>query len=91
MDGAGDGAVHVILGNYATHKHAKVCVWLERRSRWTFHLTPTSSSWLNAGEGICTKQSTPAEERLFYSDIELLAAINSFLAEPDTTGFRRWL
>ena len=43
-----DKDIHVILDNYATHKHAKVRDWLARHPRWTFHFTPTSSSWLNA-------------------------------------------
>jgi hypothetical protein len=43
--------IHVILDNYAVHKHPKVRAWLERHPHWTFHLTPTSTSWLNAVEG----------------------------------------
>jgi transposase len=35
--------IHVVLDNYATHKHPKVHAWLERHQRWTFHFTPTSS------------------------------------------------
>src|SRR6267143_716195 len=42
--------IHAIVNNYATHKHPKVQVWLIRHPRWTFHFTPTSSSWLNAVE-----------------------------------------
>ena len=34
--------IHVILDNYAPHKHAKVRAWLARHPRWTFHFTPTS-------------------------------------------------
>jgi hypothetical protein len=26
--------------------------WLARHSRWTFHFSPTSASWLNAVEGL---------------------------------------
>jgi hypothetical protein len=43
--------VHVILDNYAAHKHPKVIAWLARHPRFTFHFTPTSASWLNAIEG----------------------------------------
>jgi transposase len=43
--------VHVILDNYAAHKHPKVRHWLHRHERFTFHFTPTSCSWLNAVEG----------------------------------------
>ena len=46
-----DKAIHVILDNYAAHKHPKVREWLQRHPRFTFHFTPTSCSWLNAVEG----------------------------------------
>ena len=39
--------VHVILDNYAAHKHPKVRAWLDRHERFVFHFTPTSCSWLN--------------------------------------------
>src|SRR3954465_898789 len=47
--------VHVILDNYAAHKHPKVRAWLDRHERFTFHFTPTSCSWLNAVEGFFAK------------------------------------
>jgi len=34
-----DKAVHVVLDNYATHKHPKVSAWLARHQRFTFHFT----------------------------------------------------
>ena len=42
--------VHLILDNYATHKHADVRRWLSRHKRFHLHFTPTSSSWLNQVE-----------------------------------------
>ena len=44
--------IHVVLDNYATHKHpkslplakARVLAWLARHPRGTFHFTPTSAS-----------------------------------------------
>jgi putative transposase len=39
--------VHLIVDNYATHKHAKVRTWLANRPRFHIHYTPTYSSWLN--------------------------------------------
>ena len=42
--------LHVIVDNYATHKHATVRDWLERHPRVHLHFTPTSSSWLNQVE-----------------------------------------
>ena len=47
--------IHVILDNYAAHKHPKVRAWLDRHQRFTFHFTPTSCSWLNAVEGFFAK------------------------------------
>jgi transposase len=45
-----DKELHVIVDNYATHKHAKVKNWLKRNERVTLHFIPTSSSWLNLVE-----------------------------------------
>jgi transposase len=74
--------VHVILDNYATHKHEKVRAWLERHPRWTFHFTPTSSSWLNAVEGFFAKLTRRRLKRgVFHSLVDLQAAINRFIAE----------
>ena len=45
--------VHLVIDNYAAHKHANVTRWLEhlhRRERWHIHYTPTSASWLNLVE-----------------------------------------
>jgi transposase len=74
--------VHVILDNHATHKHAKVRAWLDRHPRWTFHFTPTSSSWLNAVEGFFAKLSRRRlKNGVFCSLVELQAAINRFVVE----------
>ena len=45
-----DQEIHIILDNYATHKHAKVMDWIERQKRIFLHFTPTSASWLNLVE-----------------------------------------
>lgn len=42
--------IHIILDNYATHKHSKVMDWNERQKRIFLHCTPTSASWLNLVE-----------------------------------------
>jgi hypothetical protein len=42
--------LHLILDNYATHKHPKVKAWLARHPRFHPHFTPTSASWLNLVE-----------------------------------------
>ena len=77
-----DKAVHVILDNYAAHKHPKVRAWLDRHPRFTFHFTPTSASWLNAVEGFFAKLAKRRLKRgVFHSLVDLQAAINRFLAE----------
>jgi len=42
--------IHLVIDNYATHKHAKVKRWLAARPRYHVHYTPTYSSWLNQVE-----------------------------------------
>ena len=74
--------IHVILDNYAAHKHPKVKAWLARHPRWTFHFTPTSASWLNAVEGFFAKLANRRLRRgIFVSVIDLQMAIKSFIAE----------
>ena len=72
--------IHAILDNYAAHKHPSVLKWLARHPRWTFHFTPTSSSWLNAVE---TFFSALTRRRLkrgsFRSIVDLQAAINRYV------------
>jgi transposase len=55
--------------------------WLERHPRWTFHFTPTSSSWLNAVEGFFAILSRRRlQNAVFRSVNDLQAAINRFIA-----------
>jgi DDE superfamily endonuclease len=54
--------LHVVCGNYATHKHADVRKWLGRpeNQRITLHFVPTSCSWLNLAEcffSVITRQA----------------------------------
>jgi transposase len=79
--------IHVILDNYATHKHPKVLRWLSRHPRWVFHFTPTSCSWLNAVETFFSRLTRRRLKRgVFHSIVDLQAAINRFVevhnAEP---------
>jgi transposase len=76
--------VHVVLDNYATHKHPKVKAWLGRHPRFVFHFTPKSCSWLNAVEGFFSKLTRQRLKRgVFRSIVDLQAAINRFLAETN--------
>ena len=77
--------IHVILDNYAAHKHPKVRQWLDMHQRFTFHFVPTSCSWLNAVEGFFAKLAKRRLKRgVFYSLVDLQAAINRFVAEHNT-------
>lgn len=79
-------AIHVILDNYATHKHAKVRDWLARHPRWAFHFTPTSSSWLNAVEGFFAKLTRRRlKHGVFTSVANLEDAIIRFIHEHNST------
>ena len=72
--------VHLIVDNYATHKHAKVRTWLGERPRFHIHYTPTYSSWLNQVErwfGLITQQAI--RRGSFRSVRELVARINQFV------------
>jgi transposase len=74
--------VHVILDNYATHKHPKVRAWLDRHQRWTFHYTPTSGSWLNAVESFFSAMTRRRLRRgVFRSLVDLQAAIHRYVTE----------
>jgi hypothetical protein len=53
-------AVHLIVDNYATHKHPRVLRWLAAHPRFQVHYTPTYASWLNQVEiwfNIITQQA----------------------------------
>ena len=79
---AADRPIHVVLDNYATHKHPKVLAWLARHPRWTFHFTPTSASWLNAVENFFSKMTRQRIRRgVFRSVVDLQVAINAYLTE----------
>ena len=72
--------VHLIVDNYATHKHAKVRVWLATRPRFHIHSTPTYSSWLNQVErwfGLITQRAI--RRGSFRSVRDLVTRINQFV------------
>jgi transposase len=73
-------AVHVIVDNYAAHKHPKVIEWIAKHPRFVFHFTPTSASWLNAVEGFFANLAKKRLKRgVFRSLQELKDAIHRFL------------
>ncbi len=72
--------VHLILDNYATHKHPTVLAWLDKHPRFHLHFTPTSSSWLNLVERWFRELTDKALRRgVFHSVPDLIAAIQDYL------------
>ena len=72
--------LHVVVDNYATHKHPKVQAWLARNPRVTMHFTPTSASWMNMLEiffNIITRQAI--RRGTFTSVKDLIAGIENFI------------
>ncbi len=72
--------LHIVVDNYATHKHPTVRAWLARNPRIQLHFTPTSGSWLNMVEiffGIITRQAI--RRGSFTSVKDLIAAIGQFI------------
>ena len=72
--------LHLIVDNYATHKHEKVKRWLARRPRFHMHFTPTSSSWLNLVERWFREITTKRLRRATFCSVpKLEAAIEAFI------------
>lgn len=72
--------VHLIIDNYATHKHAKVKAWLVTRPRYHVHYIPTYATWLNQVErwfGLITQQAI--RRGSFSSVKELVTKIDDFV------------
>ncbi len=72
--------LHIIVDNYATHKHPRVKSWLRRHPRFHLHFIPTASSWLNMVER-WFREITDARIRrgIFRNVPELIAAIQEYL------------
>jgi transposase len=74
--------LHLIVDNYATHKHPAVKAWLARHPRVRQHFTPTSSSWLNLVERFFRDLTEEVvREGSFRSVGELVGAIHTWLEE----------
>lgn len=72
--------LHLIVDNYATHKHAKVQRWLALHPRFHFHFTPTSSSWLNMVERFFRDLTANRLRRGVFRDVpELVEAIDGYV------------
>ena len=80
--------VHLIAGNYATHKTALIRNWFAKRPRFHIHFTPTSASWLNLVErwfGLLTEKQL--RRGVHQSSAELEAAIYLDVTNEDPKPF----
>jgi transposase len=86
--------LHLIIDNYATHKHPKVKRWIKwcnqrhRKQhgveRLVLHFTPTSSSWMNLVERFFRDLTVDCvRDGSFTSIGELVASIEAYLAQRD--------
>ena len=72
--------LHLILDNYATHKHPDVKRWLTTRPRFRFHFTPTSSSWLNLVECWFSALTSKRLRRGSFTSVpDLIGAIREYI------------
>ncbi|MGA9335055.1 MAG: IS630 family transposase [Rudaea sp.] len=76
-----DKQLHLIVDNYATHKHPQVKAWLAKHPRFHIHFTPTSASWLNMVERFF--RSITADRLrcgVFHSVADLEKAIATYIS-----------
>ena len=81
--------LHLIVDNYATHKHPQVRSWLKRHRRFHMHFIPTSSSWLNLIERWFREITDKRIRRgTFHNTKQLQQAIMAYIdehnADPET-------
>ena len=76
----GELDLHLVLDNYATHKHPRVKAWLEGHPKFHFHFVPTSCSWLNLVERFFAQITSKAIRRgAFDSVADLVNTIENYL------------
>jgi transposase len=72
--------IHIVLDNYATHKHPDVVSWLAKHQRFHLHFTPTSSSWLNLVERWFRDITTNRIRRGSFASVDvLIEAIEQYI------------
>src|SRR6478736_7966875 len=77
--------LHLIVDNYATHKHPKVQSWLKRHRRFHLHFIPTSSSWLNLVERWFREITTKRIRRGVFKSVERLTeAIQAYIDDHNS-------
>ena len=75
-----DLAVHVIVDNSSTHKAPTIQRWLLRHPRFSFHFTPTYTSWLNLVERWFAELTSKWLRRGTHRSVkELVASIRTWI------------
>ena len=75
-----EGELHLVMDNYAAHKHPAVKAWLAANPRIRVHFTPTHASWMNLVEVWFSIAERQAIHRGSYRSVrELTTAIRAFI------------
>ena len=69
-DGGGAGELHLVMDNYAAHKHPKIKTWLAGHPRIHVHFTPTHASWMNLVESWFSMAERQAIHRGTYTSVK---------------------
>lgn len=78
--------IHMVVDNYATHKHPKVKAWIMARPRWHVHFIPTYSSWLNQVERFFAIITDKAIRRDSFKSVkDLIRKIDSFVQQYNSS------
>ena len=64
----------MVLDNLSAHSAPPIAEWLTypRRSRWHLHFTPTSTSWLNPGDGWFAQLTNFRLRQRSFSNVDTL-------------------
>ncbi|MDQ3029781.1 MAG: IS630 family transposase [Actinomycetota bacterium] len=74
------GELHLVMDNYAAHKHKAVKEWLAANPRVICHFTPTHASWMNLVEVWFSLIERQAIHRGSYGSVkELNAKIRTYI------------
>jgi transposase len=69
-----DVELHLVMDNYAAHKHPKIKAWLTEHPRIRVHFTPTHASWMNLVESWFSIAERQAIHRGTYTSVKDLNA-----------------
>jgi transposase len=77
--------LHLIVDNYATHKHPRVQSWLKRHPRFHIHFTPTSASWLNLIERFFRDLTEREIRRGTFQNVDaLIEVITAYIGQHNS-------